>query len=181
MVLTRCFVALELSREAINEIKNLQKIIGSTFIFTGKFTEPENLHLTLKFLGEIDEDTLERVREKLSRISFLEIQARLGDAGVFSKKFPKIIWISLNGVYELQKIIDDSLKGIFTEEERFMSHITLARIKYIKEKKELLEHVKTIKGKAIFKVSEFYLKKSELKSEGPIYTDLAVFPLLNKK
>jgi len=176
----RCFISLELPREAINYTRELQKTIGQKNLFTGKFTEAENLHLTLKFLGEIEEEKIEEVKKKLREVKMQNFEARLGEIGIFSKKFIKIIWVKLSGkVFELQKEIDEKLKGIFEPEERFMSHITIARVKYVKTRKELIEYVKNLKTKEIkFKVGKFFLKKSELKAEGPVYEDIEGYDLV---
>jgi len=176
----RCFVALDLPREAINHIKEIQKLIEKQNIFIGKFTEHENLHLTLKFLGEIDERKIEEVKERLKEISFDEFEAELFEFGVFSKKFIKIIWIKLGGkgIFSLQKEIDKKLEDLFKSEERFMSHITIARVKNVPDRKRFLDYIKNIKVKKIkFKVEKFFLKKSELKPEGPVYEDIGEYRL----
>jgi len=171
----RCFIALDLPRQAINAVRNVQELIKRQSLFNGKFTEPENLHLTLKFLGEISEGEIEKVRERLKEIKFEEFEAGLGEVGIFSKKFIKIIWIKLDGkkVFELQKEIDDKLKDLFEPEQRFMSHITIARVKSVGDRKALLDYVEGIKSEKVrFKINRFFLKKSELFSEGPVYEDL---------
>jgi 2'-5' RNA ligase len=179
--LTRCFIALEISREAIEEIESIQKLLKKKNLFTGKFTEPENLHLTLKFLGEISEDKAERVRKKLKSIKPKQFEASLGEVGVFINKFNSILWVKLQGkeIWDLQEDIDKHLKDLeFTSEERFMSHITIARMKKINDKNEFLDYVKNIKTKKIkFPVKEFFLKKSELKPEGPVYENLEKYKL----
>jgi 2'-5' RNA ligase len=178
--LTRCFICLELSREAIGYIEQLQEIIRKKNIFQGKFTEPENLHLTLKFLGEISEERVGEVKKRLEEIKFRSFEAKLGVCGLFSKKSFRILWIKLlgEGVYGLQKEIDSKLRDIFLVEERFMGHITLARIKKVFDRKIFLEYVKNIKTKKIsFRVVDFVLKKSELKHEGPVYNDLKRYNL----
>lgn len=171
----RCFIALDLPREAINKIEEIQELIKKKNLFIGKFTESENLHLTLKFLGEISEEQVEEVRKKLQEIEFNEFEASLGVVGVFSKKFLKIIWIKLNGkgVFDLQKKIEESLVGLFPQEARFMSHITIARVKKVFDRETLVKYLKDIKIKnPRFKTDRFFLKKSDLKPEGPIYEDL---------
>lgn len=171
----RCFIALDLPREAINVIKGVQKLIEKQSLFNGKFTEPENLHLTLKFLGDVSEEQISEVRRRLMGIKFDSFEAGLGDVGVFSKKFVRIIWVKLvgKGVFDLQKQIDESLEDLFEPEHRFMGHITIARVKNVGDKKALLDYVKNIKTKKIrFKVDRFFLKKSELFAEGPVYGDL---------
>jgi len=179
---TRCFIALDLSREAISYVKEIQSLIRKQTLFAGKFTEPENLHLTLKFLGEIEETKIKNVKERLKKIKLKEFEAELEDVGVFSKNFIKLIWIKLNGkeVFDLQKEIDEKLKDIFEPEKRFMSHVTIARVKRIgRNKNKLLDYMGGMKTKKIkFKVNKFYLKKSELRAEGPIYEDLSEYDLI---
>ena len=171
----RCFVAIDLPREAINQIEEIQKKIKKQNLFTGKFTESENLHLTLKFLGEIEKEKIEEVKKKLKEIESPVFEANLGEAGIFSKEFIKILWVKLNGkgIFELQKKIDEDLKELFIPEKRFMSHITIARVKNVKDRKALIDYIKNIGVKKIkFQVKNFFLKKSTLMSEGPVYEDL---------
>ncbi len=176
--MNRCFIAVDLPRGVISNIEEIQKLIEKQNIFTGKFTEGENLHLTLKFFGEIDEEKAEEVKKILKEIKFDEFEAELGEVGVFSKKFIKIIWVKLNGkgIFSLQKQIDDKLKDLFEKEERFMSHITIARVKNVPDRKKFLDYIKNIKVKKIkFKIDRFFLKKSELKPEGPVYEDIGSY------
>lgn len=177
-MLIRCFIALELSREAIDEIENIQNLIKKKNLFYGKLTEPENLHLTLKFLGEISEEQLKQAQEALRKVKFESFQANLGELGLFSNRAQMILWLKLQGkgIFDLQKQIDHVLTNLFPLEARFMSHITIARIKKLPDKKAFLEYIKNLKHTSIkFKVSEFILKKSELKPEGPTYSDIEKF------
>ena len=57
----RCFIALDLPREAIKRIEEIQELIKKKNLFAGKFTESDNLHLTLKFLGEISEEQIREI------------------------------------------------------------------------------------------------------------------------
>ena len=179
--LIRCFIALELSREAMDYIEELNFQIKKKNLFAGKFTEPENLHLTLKFLGEISDEKAEEVKKKLKGIKFKEFEASLGEVGVFINKYNSILWIKLQGkeIWGLQEMIDTKLAELdFKKEERFMSHITIARMKKIFGKKEFLDYVKNIKVKKIkFAVKEFVLKKSELRPEGPVYGNMERYKL----
>ncbi len=179
----RCFVALDIPREAINNIKEIQRLIKKKNLFIGKFTEPENLHLTLKFLGEINNSKIKKVKDRLKKITFKDFEAQLEKAGAFSSRYNsyvKVIWIKLigKGIFNLQKQIDENLKDLFRPEFRFMSHITLARVKKTFDKKILNEYLKKIKPKKIkFKVDKFFLKKSRLSPEGPIYKDIKKYNL----
>lgn len=178
--LVRCFIAIELPREVIGYIRELQNLIRKKNFFAGKFTEPENLHLTLKFLGEIEEGKLEEIKRKLSGIRMLAFNTSLGEVGVFSERMLRILWIKINGksILDLQIEIDKALEELFPKEERFMSHLTIARMKKVYDKKEFLDYIKNIKTKKIkFKVNEFILKKSELRPEGPVYSDIEKYKL----
>jgi len=182
----RIFIALELNENAIEEIKRIQKIIKKENekknFFYGKFTEPQNLHLTLKFLDEIEEKEIQKIDFLLNEIKMKSFYAEINEIGVFSKNFIKIIWLKLEGekVFELQKEIDHKLADLFEPERRFMSHITIARIKKVNDKNGLLKFLNDLKiNKTNFQVKKFFLKKSELFSEGPFYETLKEYYLLN--
>jgi len=176
--LTRIFIAIEFPSDIVKEIARIQELI-SKVKFTGKLTELENLHLTLKFFGEVDDIKLGKIKEALKKVEFSKMDLKLGKAGTFSVGGnPRIVWIKVEGkeIYELQKKIDEALKELLKPEERFMGHLTIARIKYVKDKKGFLEHIESIHPKPIaFSVSDFKLKKSELKSLGPVYSDITVY------
>ncbi|MEK6860242.1 MAG: RNA 2',3'-cyclic phosphodiesterase [Nanoarchaeota archaeon] len=196
--MARAFIALELPKEVIEEIKKIQKLIWKKTLFTGKLTGGENLHLTLKFLGEIDDDKLNLVKKRLSEIKIENFYCEIGEVGVFSKNIIRIIWIKLNGkgIFQLQKLIDEvlskpqtfalrgksssdeKLSDLFKKEERFMSHITIARVKKVGDKKGLIDYLASIKPKKLkFFVKNFVLKKSELLPEGPVYEDIEEYGL----
>ncbi len=176
----RSFICIDFSDEVIKEVARIQSLLEKRFI--GKFTELENLHLTLKFLGEISPEILEKVKSSLSAIQLPIFEAHLEDIGTFSiKNNPRILWIKIAGkpIYELQKQIDLSLSPLFKPEERFMSHLTIARIKYIKDKEYFSQTLKNITVKKIkFPISSFKLKSSDLKPMGPFYTTIEEYKLL---
>lgn len=176
----RAFVCIDVPDEIIREIARVQEEVGKRR-FDGKMTELENLHLTLKFLGEIDEEKVKEIIGRLKKIEFSEIECTLGRTGTFSYKGnPRIVWVKINGkgIMELQKKIDDALKGMFEPEERFMSHLTVARVRFVKDKKGFMEHVAGVGVKKIkFRVDRFFLKQSELKSPGPVYSNLGEFEI----
>jgi len=176
----RAFIAVEFPDEIVKEIARVQGVL-ETRKFTGKLTELGNLHLTLKFFGEISETKVKEVKKRLSKIEFGEFEASLGEAGTFARRGnPRIVWIKVNGrgMFNLQKAIDEALDGLFDKEERFMSHLTIARVKYVKDGKDFIEYVRKISVKGLkFNVKEFKLKKSELREIGPDYETLGKFKL----
>jgi 2'-5' RNA ligase len=178
---TRAFIAVDFPDEVVKEIGRIQGILGKKQ-FTGKMTELENLHLTLKFLGEVDEERLNLVREELRKIKLGRFEARFGGAGTFNHRGkPSIVWIKVGGkgIFELQTAVDGALeKAGFKKEKRFMSHLTAARVKYVKDRKEFVEYVRNLKMKDLrWEVRSFKLMKSELRPMGPIYTVVEEFEL----
>ena len=173
--LTRVFICVTFPDEVINEIARLQEsLLG--WKFQGKMTELENIHVTLKFLGEIDVERVEKVRKLLREVKFDFFQARLSEIGTFSfRGMPRIVWVKVGGegIFQLQKKIDDVLKGFFVAEKRFMSHLTLARVKYVDDKERFKKYVKKISVKNVrFTLDRFFLKKSLLGRMGPVYSVL---------
>ncbi len=178
--LHRLFVAVDFPSEVIEEVARVQEVLRSGVKFTGKLTELENLHLTLKFLGEIDDEKLEKVREMLKEARFDGFDAKLESVGTFNfRGNPRIVWIKVSGkgIFELQSAVDLALSEIgFVAEKRFMSHMTIARVKYVKDKNGFVSYVDGIKLREVrFKIREFKLKESELKGIGPVYSDVEVY------
>lgn len=172
----RCFISIDLPKDIKKEIKKIQNKLPK---FLGKKTELENLHLTLKFLGEIDKEKVEEVEKRLGKIDLKKFETKIDDFGVFSEKFIRIIWLHLTHCDNLQRNVDDKLKDLFEKEHRFMSHLTIARVKNIKDKKEFLKELKKMEIKQIkFQVNEFYLMKSELTSKGPVYSVIKKYKLI---
>lgn len=171
----RAFISINISEEIRKEIKKVQDLLPEFF---GKKTELENLHLTLKFLGEIKEKTVEEIKEKLREIKIEKFKTEIDEIGIFSPNFIRIVWLHMKDCDNLQKQIDNALKNLFEPEKRFMSHLTIARIKGIKDKKRFLQDLEKIKIEKIkFKVDKFYLMKSELTAEGPRYSVLEEYNL----
>ena len=79
----RCFISIDIPKELYGEIKKIQDKLQE---FRGKKTEPENLHLTLKFLGEIDEREVGEVKEKLRTINYESFESELKYVGVFDNR-----------------------------------------------------------------------------------------------
>ena len=180
----RTFIAIELSKEAKNEISKIAEKIIKKNIIMARFVEPENLHLTLKFLGEVSEKELEKIKEKLSEIKQEGFDVLLGKIGFFSPNFVKVIWIELlckeNEIQRLQGQIENKLEeiGFMKEKREFQSHITLARVKSLRDRQGFLDFIEKTEVKKIdFKVKSFKLISSELTPEGPIYKTIQEFEL----
>ena len=172
----RCFISINMSKKITKEIEIIQQKLPAFF---GKKTELENLHLTLKFLGEINEDKIEEVKDKLKEIKFKNFYTEIKYIGFFDNQKYGIIWLHLSNCAELQKQIDNKLKDLFELGRRFMSHLTIARVKSVRDKRKFLEELRKINiPKIKFNVDKFCLMKSELKKEGPKYEIIEEYKLI---
>ncbi|MFH1787063.1 MAG: RNA 2',3'-cyclic phosphodiesterase [archaeon] len=179
----RAFIAVPISDESKERIAALiPKLAGGNFNIVYK----ENFHLTLKFLGEIDDRQLESVKSVLSGFSKNEkrFEAELQSVGVFpNPSYIKVIWVGLSPDKEyaaFAKRLDERLSSIsFKKEKSYIPHMTFARVKSVSEKDKLREfidaHANDTFGRA--SVDRVILMKSELQPGGPVYTELASYPL----
>lgn len=175
-VIMRTFVAIEISNdEIINSIKKFQDSIK----IDAKPIKSNNFHFTLQFLGEITEDVSKKVIKALNSIEFTSFSVNLKGVGIFPKpEFPRIIWIGTdegggNMLVELSKKVEKVLEPLgFFSDKPFRPHITVFRIK-----KKIGNMTSELKNQKMIdfgmqEIANIKLKKSELTSEGPIYSDL---------
>jgi len=173
----RLFIAIEFSEHLIDELVTIQQKLQKLQLFEGKFVVSEQLHLTLKFIGEIDEQRKRMVQQALRSIHYPSFEGCLGALGVLpNEKYIRIVWIDFiaDALNTLVQSIEDVLRPIIQLEERpFLSHITLARVKRVYDKNALVQNLSGMQiPKVCCKVSEFVLKKSELTDKGSIYYDV---------
>jgi 2'-5' RNA ligase len=179
----RAFIAIELPEDLKSDIFKKFEQIEEAGLVGSKFVDKGNLHLTLKFLGDISEEQAEKIQKKLSEIKFKKFEAKFGKIGFFpNENYIKIIWIELiaKEIIELQGIIEGKLRdiGISQDDKGFTSHITIARVSKLKDKNVFLEKIKKINiKKSEFIVNKFSFIKSELTRERPIYKTLKEFSL----
>ena len=174
----RCFISLDLSIDMRGAIESVQQHLQQRISFRGKYISREHVHLTLKFLGEIDDDTVKMVRQRLSDIESRPFTVSLSEAGVFSPKRVRIIWLHLLGAEQLQSLVDTALSDLFSPEHRFMSHITIARVKNLDDRKALVDAVKHAPVSSVSQtVRSFSLVQSMLTPDGPIYEVLERYHL----
>jgi len=175
----RTFIAIDIPvsqkiNQVINELKKTQ--------IDAKLVEMENMHLTLKFLGDIDEKLIDEIEKtiKESTKNTQPFEITLKNIGVFpNKNYIKIVWIGVENAGPLKQIaetIDTKLKNLgFGKEKRsFSAHLTIARIKSAKNKEKLIQLINKYQNVEFqkIKVDKILLKKSVLTSKGPIYTTL---------
>jgi len=187
MSVTRAFIAISIPPSVQNKVEKIQDRLKQ-FKTPVRWVKPSNLHLTLKFLGNISEEQLEETKKCLSFSSqgIDSFTLRATEIGVFpNKSFPKVLWL---GFYEpsgtLQKLvenIENHLKqiGFKPENRKYAPHLTIGRIKPRKGKTEIFQMIKN--EKSIFYddilVTCYHIIKSDLKPSGPEYSVLHTFNL----
>lgn len=179
----RLFIAVEIpekEKKTIWELISEQKRKNLPI----KWVEFENLHITLKFLGEIEEKKLNKILPVLSTISSRtkSFHLCLENLGCFPGiRNPRVLWVGVSkGGDELIKLatdLEDELYkiGFKKEERKFHPHLTIGRIKTPCNIDDIINQpIKT----DIFDVKEFILFKSTLLPSGPVYERLNRFPLV---
>lgn len=168
----RIFISIDIPKEIKDYLFNLQKTFPRNLAKI-KFVAKKNLHLTLKFFPNINEEQLKIIKEKLQQLKFKPIKATLGKLGTFNKgSFGIVLWIDLDSkeIYNLQDDIDILLQPEFKRENRFHTHLTLGRIKHVKNKEPFLDFLKTVKIQSLnFKIEKINLIQSNLTKDGPKY------------
>lgn len=172
----RCFVAVDLPAEIKREIPAIQQAFAMNGL---KLVEPELVHITLKFLGEVPERRVAEIVNSLNRVSFSPFQARIRGVGAFPGRSIRVIWLGASGPFEdLARAVDSALEPFgFERDKKFSAHATLARVKDPALSRILLERISGISDTDLgeFTVDRFVLKKSTLTPRGPIYEDIAEF------
>jgi 2'-5' RNA ligase len=187
---TRTFIAVNLNTEIREHLASLQNILNipETKI---KWVEKNNLHLTMKFLGYISLEQTELIKSELKEIAnrYSPFIIRLSsNIGVFpTYKIPRIIWVGIkegvNQLKELYNSIENKLsnKGFPREDKDFSGHITIGRVKFIRDKTNFIQILKRIEvNNFTQEVGSIDLMESKLTPSGPIYNIAAKFPLLKK-
>ena len=167
----RCFIAIELPGDVKEKLKRIDFDEQ-----TARVAKPSDYHLTLKFLGDVNESKLERVKKELRKVRFKPFVLKLNKIGSFpkDKKFISVIWIGVTPkrkIVNLMKNVDDILVSLFDREKRFEPHITLGRVKAVKNKNEFMK-VFDLRVEERFKVNSIKLIKSELTEDGARYETL---------
>lgn len=168
----RLFIAIDIPEDHSKFLKELQSNLK-------KFRLTNEFHLTLKFLGDVEDP--EKVIEALKKVKFNTFNLSYDSLGTFPDNArPRVVWIGFKDCEELmdlQKSISENLPE-FADDYDYSPHLTLARVKHLSA--EDMDFLKAwIEAQKVpemsFKVDSFYLYKSVLKPEGPVYERLETF------
>jgi 2'-5' RNA ligase len=181
----RAFIAIDLPefvRAALAETQQTFRQVCRDV----RWTRPEGIHLTLKFLGEISDAQTQQVVEALARIGrFVPFSVELKGLGFFpAARRPRVFWVGVEApaaLAELAARVEGEMEKIgFPREDRaFTPHLTLARFP-MPRPQPALEAAATTQAQqptGKFEVSEFFLFESKLSPQGAQYRKVARFPI----
>jgi 2'-5' RNA ligase len=181
--MTRLFVAITLDEKIKEKITGLYEKFPKNVI-KAKFVPKDNIHITLKFIGEKRDNDISDIIETLkhSHDEIGTFSLHIKGVGAFPHSFaPKIIWVGANGpkIEELAQSIDDHMAtlGIKKEQKPYKAHITFARVKSVYEKRDVNDIIQSLSDIEIGtqNVTSFSLVKSTLTPKGPIYSTVKDF------
>ncbi|NPA47707.1 MAG: RNA 2',3'-cyclic phosphodiesterase [Thermococci archaeon] len=181
----RAFIAIDVSDAVRDNLVKAQERIGSRSAKI-KFVERENLHVTLKFLGEIDETTAEDVKKALADVArrHRKHRVKVKGVGVFpNPNYVRVIWAGIENDDGIKAIADDVEREMrrlgFRKDRNFVAHVTLGRVKFVRDRAELAMALRDLASEDFgeFSVDAIELKKSTLTPKGPIYETIARFEL----
>ena len=179
--LLRTFISVTLPKEIVNLSKMLQTTVTSKKDNV-KWVNPGNIHLTLKFLGHTPNTITEKLNGIISNVvsGYSSIDLIIDGTGCFpSSERPRVLWLGVDGeLKSLQKLVKELNSelekiGFPIEENEYVPHITLARVKYPpKVTPDIKEFMNTNYNPIKFNVSRVRFMSSELFPNGPIYSIL---------
>jgi len=183
----RAFLAVKLSENIINDIKNLQEELKK-YTIKGRWTNKDNLHITLKFFGEINEEQVSKIRETINDISanFKSFYIRLNKIGCFEGKDNiRVLWVDVkndNNLILLHDAIETELSkaGFKKDDRKFKTHITVARDIILKKSIEEINNLYKLDSD-YFAVSNIYLMDSKLENNRRVYKAIFDVPLKSNK
>uniref|UniRef100_C6E7Z2 RNA 2',3'-cyclic phosphodiesterase n=1 Tax=Geobacter sp. (strain M21) TaxID=443144 RepID=C6E7Z2_GEOSM len=126
----RLFVAIDLPEEIKASLSQLSCAVPGA-----RWVDPSQIHLTLRFIGDVDPQTVSRIKKVLSVVQFAPFPLSVAGVGHFPPRgFPRVLWVGVEPRPELmalQQRIESALQraGVSPEERPFSPHITLARLK----------------------------------------------------
>lgn len=177
----RSFLAFDMDSESV--LKKLTEV-QTLLVRTGadlKVVEPKNIHITIRFLGNVTPKTVEEIFEGMKRVLFVPFDVKICGAGAFPDvRYPRVVWAGITeGADKLKEIfsqLEPHLRGLgFAPDPKgFSPHLTIARVRSGRNKAEL---AKSISENVAYEFGTvraacLRLKRSELTPKGPIYSTL---------
>ncbi len=176
----RLFIAIDINNSTVrSKLRRFQEELESSGADI-KLVELDNLHLTLRFIGEVKDSIAPTIASKLSTISGNVFRIHLIGTGAFpNMDYPRVVWVGMregsNEAAALHDAVNEALADVVGKEsDEFSPHITMARVKSGRNKAKLIQAINEWQ-EADFgwqDVNSIKLKRSTLTPRGPIYEDI---------
>ncbi|WP_333652563.1 RNA 2',3'-cyclic phosphodiesterase [Dissulfurispira sp.] len=186
----RCFIAIDMSGNIKNAIAGVIEKCGLNSKGV-RWVAVENIHLTLKFLGDVKEDLIPEIQKGLALICMRRdvFNINIRGAGAFPNfKYPNVLWMGIDESEELKRLYEDIEESMFElgfekEDRKFSPHLTIGRVKERKGIEPVIKGLYTFKDTFFgsIEVNEVLLIRSVLKPTGAEYSKIAGFKLKNKQ
>jgi 2'-5' RNA ligase len=177
----RSFLAFDIESEMVQKrLAAVQKLVVQTGADL-KLVEPQNIHITIRFLGDITPNMVEKIFEEMQKLQFTPFNVQINGLGVFPDlRYPRVIWAGITEGADQLKTVFNQLEprlrnlGFAPDPKGFSPHLTIARVKSGKNKAQLAEFITknasydfgTIKAECL------RLERSDLTPRGPVYSTL---------
>lgn len=177
----RTFCAIELTYDVRTRLQDhVRRLREAVPDSSASWSKPENVHLTLKFFGNVPTQSLSKISAACSRVAeeFQSFQISIGGTGVFPRRSrPQVLWVgvedSSGGLLDLQGRLEEEFarEGFPREDRGFRPHLTIARLRKPEDARKLAEtHIQTRFALTAMHVNELVLFRSQLSPKGSIYT-----------
>lgn len=176
----RTFIAIDVDDAVRHKLVDVQREFAS--VGQLKLVEPENIHVTMKFLGDVSEEIIQEIIDTLKKAvsGKRAFDFIVSGIGVFpNPSYVRVIWAGVEegkeDIIAIQKSIDQELQKLgFAREKDFVPHLTLARVKRVGQKERLLSLLRDMSGMEFGKCHAtcVELRQSTLTPKGPIYSTL---------
>ncbi len=183
----RTFIAIDVPERIKEQIFEVKTELMKSCSEGVKWEEKEKFHITLKFLGDVNESAIDSVYDVLSEnlTGFGKFSVIYKGVGCFPDlKRPRVIWIGCEDpsgkLFELQKIVEEKMSelGFEKEDKEYHPHVTLGRVKNPKNIFNLTKKIESINFESeAGEVAEVLIMKSDLKPSGSVYTVLGKIKL----
>jgi len=178
----RCFISVDIEDQGLlDALEEAQRRLERTGADL-KCVERENIHITVRFLGDVDPGLVGGLQRLISGFEFTPFSAELRGLGAFpSLRRPRVVWAGITGGVEELTAITQRLEpeivgmGFRPERRGFSPHVTLARVRSGRGRERLVEEVTARVDEAFggFEVGRIRLKRSVLTPRAPVYSTLA--------
>ncbi len=177
----RSFIAFDMNNDTIlTKLAAVQKLLVETGADL-KMVAPQNIHITIRFLGNVSPGMVEKIFEAMKKVEFKPFMVQLCGLGVFpSLNYPRVVWAGMKVGAEQLKSVAGQLEpyiealGFPKDTYGFSPHLTIARVRSARNKQLLTEFVakKAAYDFGTINADCLRLKRSQLSPKGPTYSTL---------